>query len=278
MSDPAELRDLALGVARSVTPELLKRSGRVDVESTKSTASDLVTEVDRWSESRIVEGLLAARPQDSVVGEEGTRVEGSSGIRWVIDPIDGTTNFVYRHPGFSISIAAEADGQLVAGVVVDPLSGEEFCAALGHGTTRNGVDVQVSRAEDLSSALLATGFSYEPSNRKLQARVLVHLLPRIRDIRRMGGAAVDLASVACGRVDAYYERGLNHWDRAAGTLIVTEAGGRVTDLEGRNLNGPSLRSAQVTVAAPTSLHGPLLDLLRLSESSSSVRSGQEASP
>jgi len=261
-----------------VTPELLRRSGQVDVEVTKSTATDLVTEVDRWSESRIVEGLLAVRPQDSVVGEEGTGVEGSSGIRWVVDPIDGTTNFVYRHPGFSVSIAAEADGQLIAGVVIDPLGGDEFCAALGHGTTRNGVEVRVSKAEDPSLALLATGFSYEPDDRQLQAKVLVYLLPRIRDIRRMGGAALDLASVACGRVDAYYERGINHWDRAAGTLLVTEAGGRVTDLEGHNLAGSSLESARVTVAAPTNLHGPLLELLRLSEGGSSVRSGQEASP
>jgi len=288
VADPAVLRDLALAVARTVAPELLRRAGRVDVEATKSTATDLVTEVDRWSEARIVEGLLDVRPHDSVVGEEGTGVSGTSGIRWVVDPIDGTTDFVYRHPGFSVSIAAEVDGRPVAGVVVDPLGGDEFCAAHGHGTTRNGVPVRVSAVDEPARALVATGFSYDPDDRRRQASTLVEVLPRVRDIRRMGGAATDLASVSCGRVDAYYERGINHWDRAAGALLVTEAGGRVTDLDGHDLVGPLLESSPTTVAAPTGLHGPLLALLQAAgdgpgagtvgspEGGSSGRSGQEA--
>ena len=254
--DNAVLRDLALDIARAVGPEIGRRAGRVDVSSTKSTASDLVTEVDRWSEDQIVSRILDARPEDSILGEEGTGVEGTSNIRWVVDPIDGTTDFVYGHPGFSISIGVEVDSEPVAGVVLDPLLDDEFAAAVGHGTTRNGQPVRVSGATDLTAALVATGFSYDPARRGRQAEVLVGLLPQIRDIRRMGGAATDLASVSCGRVDAYFEQGLNPWDCAAGTVLVSEAGGRVTDLDGRPSTG------EMTVAAPAAIHGPLLDLLR----------------
>ena len=256
MVDHAALRDLALDIARAVGPEVGRRAGRVDISSTKSTASDLVTEVDRWSEDQIVSRILDARPGDSILGEEGTGVEGTSNIRWVVDPIDGTTDFVYGHPGFSISIGVEVDNEPVAGVVLDPLLDDEFAAAVGYGTTRNGQPVRVSGTTDLAAALVATGFSYDPDRRGRQAEVLVGLLPQIRDIRRMGGAATDLASVSCGRVDAYFERGLNPWDCAAGTVLVSEAGGRVTDLDGRPSTGETM------VAAPVAIHGPLLDLLR----------------
>ena len=254
--DHAALRDLALDIARAVGPEVGRRAGRVDISSTKSTASDLVTEVDRWSEDQIVSRILDARPGDSILGEEGTGVEGTSNIRWVVDPIDGTTDFVYGHPGFSISIGVEVDNEPVAGVVLDPLLDDEFAAAVGYGTTRNGQPVRVSGTTDLAAALVATGFSYDPDRRGRQAEVLVGLLPQIRDIRRMGGAATDLASVSCGRVDAYFERGLNPWDCAAGTVLVSEAGGRVTDLDGRPSTG------EMMVAAPVAIHGPLLELLR----------------
>ena len=256
VADPDTLRDLALAIARAVAPEIGRQAGQVDVSATKSTSTDLVTEVDRWSEAQIVSRILDDRPDDSILGEEGTGVTGTSGVRWVIDPIDGTTDFVYGHPGFSISIGVEVDENPVAGVVVDPLLGDEFCAAVGHGTTRNGESVQVSNVDELPRALVATGFSYDADRRRRQARVLVEVLPRVRDIRRMGGAALDLASVSCGRVDAYFERGLNPWDCAAGAVLVTEAGGRVTDLEGRPTTG------DMTVAAPLAIHGPLLDLLR----------------
>ena len=256
MANPDTLRDLALAIARAVAPEIGRQAGQVDVSATKSTSTDLVTEVDRWSEAQIVSRILDDRPDDSILGEEGTGVTGTSGVRWVIDPIDGTTDFVYGHPGFSISIGVEVDENPVAGVVVDPLLGDEFCAAVGHGTTRNGESVQVSNVDELPRALVATGFSYDADRRRRQARVLVEVLPRVRDIRRMGGAALDLASVSCGRVDAYFERGLNPWDSAAGAVLVTEAGGRVTDLEGRPTTG------EMTVASPLAIHGPLLDLLR----------------
>ncbi len=259
MVDHTALRDLALDIAQAVGPEIGRRAGRVDVLSTKSTATDLVTEVDRWSEAEIVSRILDARPRDSILGEEGTGVAGTSDVRWVVDPIDGTTNFVYGHPGFSVSIGVEVDNEPVAGVVLDPLLGDVFAAAVGHGTTRNGQPVQVSGTTDLTTALVATGFSYDPGRRERQAEVLVGLLPEIRDIRRMGGAAIDLASVSCGRVDAYFEQGLNPWDCAAGTVLVSEAGGRITDLEGRPNPG------EMTVAAPVAIHGPLLDLLRTVE-------------
>ena len=253
---PDTLRDLALDIARVVAPEIGRQAGQVDVSVTKSTSTDLVTEVDCWSEAQIVSRILDARPDDSILGEEGTGVTGTSGVRWVVDPIDGTTDFVYGHPGFSVSIGVEVDGNLVAGVIVDPLLGDEFCAAVGHGTTRNGKPVRVSNVDELPRTLMATGFSYDPERRRRQAQVLVEVLPRVRDIRRMGGAALDLASVSCGRVDAYFERGLNPWDCAAGAVLVTEAGGRVTDLDGRPTTG------DMTVAAPLAIHGPLLELLR----------------
>ena len=273
MAEPSALRDLALSAARAVAPELRRRAGAVEVSNTKTTATDLVTEVDRWSEERIVGHILATRPDDSILGEEGTGVHGTSGVRWLVDPIDGTTDFVYGHPGFSVSIGVEVDGSPVAGVVVDPLLDDEFGAAIGHGTTRNGRPVRVNRVDDLSSALVATGFGYDPGRRRRQAESLVSIIGHIRDIRRCGGAATDLASVACGRVDAYFERGLNPWDCAAGTVLVTEAGGAVTFFRTtRPAPGPPVAVTWeeasidwsddiVVVAAPPDLIEPLGDLL-----------------
>ena len=228
MSDPAEFRDLALSIAREVVPELRRRAGGVDVSATKSTVTDLVTEVDCWAEERIVAQILDARPDDAVLAEEGAGVAGTSGVRWLVDPIDGTTNFVYGHPGFSVSIGVEVDNRPVAGVVVDPLLGDEFCAAHGKGATRNGRPVRVSSVSDPAAALVATGFAYDSERRRLQAEALVTILPRVRDVRRVGGAALDLASVSCGRVDAYFEWGLSPWDCSAGSVLVTEAGGVIT--------------------------------------------------
>ena len=228
MSDPAEFRDLALSIAREVVPELRRRAGGVDVSATKSTVTDLVTEVDCWAEERIVAQILDARPDDAVLAEEGAGVAGTSGVRWLVDPIDGTTNFVYGHPGFSVSIGVEVDNRPVAGVVVDPLLGDEFCAAHGQGATRNGRPVRVSSVSDPAAALVATGVAYDSERRRLQAEARVTSLPRVRDIRRGGGAARDLASVSCGRVDAYFEWGLSPWDCSAGSVLVTEAGGVIT--------------------------------------------------
>ena len=228
MSDPGDLRDLALVIAREVVPELRRRAGGVDVSATKSTVTALGTAVDRWAEERSVARILDARPDDAVLAEEGAGVVGTSGVRWLVDPIDGTTNFVYGHPGFSVSIGVEVDNRPVAGVVVDPLLGDEFCAAHGRGTTRNGRLVRVSSVADPAAALVATGFAYDSERRRLQAEALVTILPRVRDVRRVGGAALDLASVSCGRVDAYFEWGLSPWDCSAGSVLVTEAGGVIT--------------------------------------------------
>lgn len=191
---------------------------------TKSSRTDMVTDIDRWVETNLVNAILADRPDDGFLGEEGASRPSSSGVTWVIDPIDGTTNFIYDIPGYSISIAADVGGQTVAGLVHDPVRNERFRATVGGGATRNNNPISVSGATDLSTALVATGFSYDRERRREQAMSLVEILPEVRDIRRLGGAALDLCALACGRVDAYFERGLAPWDTAAGALIAIEAG------------------------------------------------------
>lgn len=193
---------------------------------TKSSATDIVTEVDRAAEALIVERILASRPDDSIIGEEGTGVVGASGVEWVIDPIDGTTSFVYGYPGFCISVAIRFNNETIVGVVADPVHDCVYAGARGQGATCNGAPISVTDASTLGAALVATGFSYDPARRRRQAEVLMGLLPEIRDIRRSGSAALDLCFVACGKVDAYYEVGLNLWDLAAGLLIAEEAGAR----------------------------------------------------
>ena len=236
---------------------------RASVE-TKSTSTDLVTEMDRASEQLLVTGILKARPEDGILGEEGTDRTGTSGRRWVIDPLDGTTNYVYGHPGFAVSIAVEQLGAgptdpagriPLVGVVVDPLHGDVFHATRGGGAFRNGEPITCSEPPDLARTLVATGFGYDADRRRRQARALAEVLPAVRDIRRMGAAAVDLCSVACGRVDAYFERGLAPWDLAAGSLIAAEAGAVVGDLVG----GPP--SGDFTLAAPPAVFAALRDLL-----------------
>lgn len=217
---------------------------RTDVQ-TKSTGTDMVSEMDRAAEALLVERLLGARPNDGMVGEEGTDLAGTSGVRWIVDPLDGTTNYLYGLAGFGVSIAAEHEGQVVAGVVLDVVRGELFAARRGGGATRNGAPIRASDATNLAEALVATGFAYAAERRARQAAVLVEVLPRVRDIRRFGAAAVDLCSAACGRVDAYFERGLAPWDLAAGGLIAAEAGAVVSDFDG----GPATAGA-VIAAAP----------------------------
>jgi myo-inositol-1(or 4)-monophosphatase len=211
--------------------------------------------MDRAAERLIVGQLLHERPDDGIEGEEGHRRRGSSGVTWVIDPIDGTTNYVYGFPGFAVSIAARIGDQAAAGVVVDPLHGDVFSAVRGAGATRNGEPIVASEAKELPAALVATGFSYEPPRRARQAKVLTRVLPAVRDIRRMGAASVDLCWVACGRVDAYYEKGLKPWDHAAGALVAVEAGATVGDLAG----GPP--SGDFVLASAPALFMPLRALL-----------------
>ena len=251
-----ELADLAerAGLAAA---ELLREGlhrERVEVD-TKSTGTDMVTEMDRAAERLIVDALASARPDDGLLGEEGADREGTSGVRWVIDPLDGTTNYLYHHPGFSVSIAAEREGRAVAGVVVDVPTGDVFRAVRNGGATRNGQPIAVSTETNLGQALVATGFGYQPDQRRHQGAVLAALIDRIRDIRRMGSAALDLCSVACGRVDAYYELSLAPWDFAAGALIATEAGAEVMDLTG------VFPTASPLLAAPPALAEQLRQLL-----------------
>lgn len=254
--DLRALEDLAIEAGRRAAALLLDGLDRARTAvDTKSSGTDMVTEMDRASERLVVETLLAARPDDGILGEEGTDRAGTSGLRWIVDPLDGTTNYLYRHPGFSVSIAAELQGRVVAGAVVDPMHGQVFSAARGTGARRNGASIRCSDQTDLSRSLVATGFAYDPTRRGRQAGVLTEVLPRIRDVRRMGAAAMDLCSVACGVVDGYYERGLGPWDHAAGGLIAAEAGAVVSDLHG----GPA--SGEFVLAAAPGIAGTLRDLL-----------------
>jgi len=257
--DPEALVALAAEAAERAVALLTDGLGRdrVAVE-TKSTRTDMVSEMDRASERLIVSTLLAARPDDGVVGEEGSARAGTSGMVWIVDPLDGTTNYLYGHPGWGVSIAAADGDGVVAGVVADPTHGSVFTAIRGGGARRDGTPIHVSACSDLGTALVGTGFSYSADRRRGQAEVLVGLLPRIRDIRRMGAAAVDLCSVACGRLDAYYERGLAEWDLAAGGLIAAEAGAVVSALDGGPVHADSVLASAPGIA--TSLSGVLRSL------------------
>ena len=241
MHHPRELLQLATDLALEAGALLAERQPQVrDFVGTKSSTTDMVTEVDTASERLIVERVLSARPDDGVVAEEGSRREGSSGVRWLIDPVDGTTNFLYGFPAYAVSIAAEAAGETLAGVVYNPATRELFAAAKGHGATLNGSRIRVSAETELAKALVATGFGYDPTVRARQGATLARLIGGIRDIRRAGSAALDLCNVACGRVDAYYEQGLNPWDHAAGALIAREAGGLTEFLEGPGFAKPCI--------------------------------------
>ena len=198
----------------------------------KSSRTDMVSDADRDAEELVRELLATERPDDGLLAEEGSASEAASGRRWVVDPLDGTTNYLYRFPAWNVSVALE-DGQgTLVGVVHDPLRGETFTAVRGGGAWLGERRLEVRAPAGLDTALVATGFGYSPERRATQAELLTRVLPRVRDIRRAGAAALDLCWVAAGRVDAYYERGLNHWDWAAASLVVAEAGGEVRDLSG----------------------------------------------
>lgn len=251
-----ELADLA--------SELAARAGQIALDlaqtartetATKSSATDLVTTADTAAEKLIVDGLMAERPEDGLEGEEGTSRPGTSGVVWHIDPIDGTTNYVYDIPAYAVSIAAAVADDVVAGAVFDPANQLLYRAVKGHGATCNGEVLRCSTNENMATALVATGFAYSADRRRRQAEILVDVIPLIRDIRRFGSAALDLCAVATAQVDAYYERGLNRWDLAAGALVAREAGARVENLRGGEPDG------SFVLAAAPGLFAPLHDLL-----------------
>jgi myo-inositol-1(or 4)-monophosphatase len=223
---------------------------------TKSSPTDQVSEMDRGAETMIVEGILAARPNDAIVGEEGTNRAGTTGIQWVIDPLDGTTNYLYGNPMWSVSIGVVIDGLYAIGVVDAPTLRETFVGVTGRGATCNGKRVAVSACSDPAVALVGTGFGYDPARRAWQGQLVAGLLPRIRDLRRGGSAAIDLAFVSCGRLDAMFERGLNPWDMAAGVVLIREAGGIVTDVSGREEPNESM-----LIAASPGIHARLRTLI-----------------
>lgn len=274
-----ELLVIAVGVALKAGQLLASKEGRVEVAATKSSPTDVVTEMDGRAEELIRARILVARPDDAILGEEGGQVDGAADApaRWVVDPLDGTVNYLYGLHDWAVSIAAEVGGEIVAGAVYVPMRGELFTAVRGEGawlestrgsgtsggpgesvipdSTFERIPLRCRPGVPLDQALVATGFGYRAERRTVQGEVVAALLPRIRDIRRNGVASVDLCAVAAGRLDGYYERGLNYWDYAAGALIAAEAGAVVGDSRG----GPP--NPSMTVAAGPGLFGPLRDAL-----------------
>jgi myo-inositol-1(or 4)-monophosphatase len=261
---PRQLCDLAARLAVEAGTLVLEgRTHGVRSASTKSSETDVVTEFDRASERLIVQGLSAARPDDAVIGEEGTDAAGASGVRWLIDPIDGTTNFLYDLPGWAVSIAALVDDQPQAGAVYVPGSGELFTAIAGQGAQLDGEPIQCSTTATLDHALVATGFSYLVDRRRGQGERFARIIPKIRDVRRFGAASTDLCNLAAGRLDAYYEQYLGAWDWAAGELIAREAGCLTGRFDGGAIggadDGPSEHSG--LLAANPALFGQMVELL-----------------
>jgi myo-inositol-1(or 4)-monophosphatase len=259
---PADLLALAADIAAQAGRLLAswRADGRPEVASTKSSDTDVVTEMDKQSERLITERVRAVRPGDTILGEEGGQTGTGARVRWVVDPLDGTVNYLYGLPDWAVSIAVEVDGEIVAGVVEVPWFGESYAAVTNGGAwvTRRGSAATRLRCNDpvpLEHALVATGFGYTAGRREVQGAVVGALLPRVRDIRRRGSAAVDLCMVAAGRVDAFYERGLNYWDYAAGGLIAREAGAVVGGLSGRP------ESTSMVVAAGPGLYPRLAEFL-----------------
>lgn len=260
--DTAALRDVALAVAREGA-ELARRmrSEGVDVADTKSSATDVVTRADRAVEELLRRRLLEQRPDDALLGEEGDDHPGTSGVRWVIDPIDGTVNYLYGIRDCAVSVAAEVDGTQVAGVVVGIGSDVEYAAAAGHGATRDGVPISVRPTPPLSERLVMTGFGYRREVRTHQARCLATLLPEVRDIRRIGSSALDICHVADGSADAYVEEGSMVWDWSAAAVVLREAGGRFGVLAGTMELADWPREA-VVVATPADGWDDFVGLLR----------------
>jgi len=256
VSTPEALLKIAVRIAReaAVTARRMRAEAITDVQ-TKSTDTDVVTAADRAVERQVVDALAAERPGDGVLGEEYGTTASTGAVRWILDPIDGTVNYLYGLPQYAVSLAAEVDGVVVAGVVLNAATGDEWTATRGGGAWRGDRRLTGSARTTLDQTLLATGFGYDPARRAHQGAVLAGLITRVRDIRRFGAAALDLCMAAEGSVDAYYEKGLNPWDHAAGGLVAVEAGLRVSGLDGAPAGNDML------VAAPPALFSDLHDVL-----------------
>ncbi len=262
MTEPSDLLAIAHEAARAAGALLLDsaRSPATGVE-TKSGPTDPVSEADHAAERAIIELLSDRRPGDRILGEEGGEQPlghddaEATGVRWVVDPLDGTVNFLFGIPQWCVSVACEDDNGAIAGVIFDPSRAETFAATRDGPATLEGTPIESSERSELETALIATGFSYDADVRARQGEIVSALLPRVRDIRRLGSAALDLAWTACGRYDAFYERALNHWDRAAGALICARAGLTLHELEATDNLPDGL------VVAPRPLVEPLLELV-----------------
>ena len=257
-----ELLDLARTVGREAALYVVgaRPVGRVDVSSTKSSPTDVVTAIDEACEELIRSRILAVRPNDSFQGEEGDDIIGTSGVEWIVDPIDGTVNFVYGLPFYAVSIAAAVDGEVEVGFVINIANADEFTAVRGQGSYLNSSDAGAIRLEApvvprLEHALIATGYNYIPEIRAKQADAVARMLPQVRDIRRTGSAALDLCGLAAGRYDAYVEQGLMPWDLAAGGLIAREAGIVISGLG-------AIPDQRLVMAAHPSISGEFFDLVR----------------
>jgi myo-inositol-1(or 4)-monophosphatase len=253
---PGALREIAEAVAREAGHHLRDAFAgpRVNVTA-KSSPTDLVSEADHAAERLIRERLASARPSDGFLGEEGGDAEGSSGLRWVVDPLDGTINFLFGIPQWAVSIACEDSEGTLAGVIYDPMRDELWTAERDGPALLDGREIHGSERSDLATTLVATGFGYDAAVREYQAGIVAELLPQVRDIRRFGSAALDLAWTAAGRYDAFYERGLNAWDLAAGELLCRRAGLAVRVLE------PAPPAAGGLLVAPASLIEPLATIV-----------------
>ncbi len=264
MTSHSELLDLATSIARQAGALALQRRAEgVTVAASKSSMEDIVTQADRETEDLIRSLLADARPDDGILGEERDSVAGTSGLTWVVDPIDGTVNYLYGIRQYAVSIAV-VEGEpepatwiALAGVVFNPAMDELFSAVVGGGATLNGAAIQVAPPVELSQALIGTGFGYRAERRLEQATTLLGLIAHIRDIRRQGSAALDLCDVAAGRLNGYFERGLQPWDHAAGALIAAEAGARVSGLRGARASEGFVLAAEPSVAE--ALEAALID-------------------
>jgi myo-inositol-1(or 4)-monophosphatase len=253
----SQLHDLAVEAATRAGSMLMNRPRDLEVMS-KSTPTDVVTIMDKNSERLLENFLLGTRPNDGILGEEGASVDGTSGVVWVVDPLDGTVNYLYDLPGWAVSVAAKFEGVTIAGCVYAPSIKRTWSAALGTGAWLNGAAIFCNDPVKFESSLVGTGFSYSADERLIQGQVVQKLVSQIRDIRRGGAAAVDLCYVASGSLDGYFEHSLNPWDIAAGELIVREAGGVVSNLTGGDA------SYEMTIAGGAEIHARLLAFLSAS--------------